>query len=88
MVASAETVTMSMYSARKNSANLIERVLGVEAGDQLALGLGQVERGAVGLADHRDDVDDEDGQQRVTSRIPDTGPACASTISEVDIEPA
>ena len=44
VVASAETVIMLMYSARKNSANFIERVLGVEAADQLALALGQVER--------------------------------------------
>ena len=38
-------------------------VLGVEAADQLALGLGEVEGGAVGLADHRDHVDDERRQQ-------------------------
>ena len=63
-MARAETVTMLMYSARKNSANLNERVLGVEAADQLGLGLGQVERGAVGLADHGDQVDDERHEQR------------------------
>ena len=64
MVASADTVTMFTYSARMNIANFSRRVLGVEAADQLALGLGQVERGAVGLADHRDHVDQEGGQQQ------------------------
>ena len=75
-------------------------VLGVEAADELALGLGQVERRTVGLAHHRDAVDDE-GRQH-DDRVPrghlpvpaDDGSvtvapcACASTIAEVDIEPA
>ena len=39
-------------------------VLRVEAGDELALGLGQVERCPVRLADHRDAVDDEGRQQQ------------------------
>ena len=52
----------------------------MEAADQLALGLGQVERRAVGLADHRDHVDDErrdsssDGTNQQSS-------CCAATIS-------
>ena len=43
---------------------LHRRVLGHVARDQLALGLGEVERQAVGLADHRDDVDHERREQR------------------------
>ena len=84
-MASAETVAMLMYSARKNSANFSERVLGVEAADQLALGLGEVERRAVGLADHRDHVDDERRQQDQAE--PQVGPGPRRS-REVDIEPA
>ena len=84
MVAIAETVTMLMYSARKNSANLIERVLGVEAADQLALGLGQVERRPVGLADHRDQVDRRTTRQQ---RRRTSGACWCSTIAEVDSDP-
>ena len=40
------------------------RVLGVEAGDQLRLGLGQVERVAVGLGDAADEVDEEGRRSR------------------------
>jgi hypothetical protein len=36
----------------------------VEAADQLALALGQVERQPVGLTDHRDQVDDERREQQ------------------------
>ena len=43
---------------------LQRRVLGVEAADQFALGLGQIEWGAVGFADHRGDVDQERRQQQ------------------------
>ncbi len=43
---------------------LQRRVLGVEAADQFALGLGQVERRPVGLADHRRHVDHERRQQQ------------------------
>ena len=43
---------------------LQRRVLGVEAADQLALGLGEVERRPVGLADHGDHVDDEGDRQQ------------------------
>ena len=45
----ADMVTVFMNSARKNSANRIERVLGVEAADELLLGLDEVERRAVQL---------------------------------------
>ncbi len=43
---------------------LERRVLGVEAADEFGFGLGQVERRAVGLADHGDRVDDEGDEQR------------------------
>ena len=39
-------------------------VLGVEARDDLALALGEVERQPVGLTDHRDDVDEEAEERR------------------------
>ena len=71
VVASAETVNMLMYSARKNNANFIERVLGVEPAGQLALALGEVERQPVGLADHRDDVDDE--REQAGQDVPERG---------------
>ena len=45
----ADMVIVFMNSARKNSAKRIERVLGVEAADQLLLGLDQVERRPVEL---------------------------------------
>ena len=45
----ADIVIVFMNSARKNSAKRIERVLGVEAADQLLLGLDEVERRAVEL---------------------------------------
>ena len=97
VAASAETVTMLMYSARKNSANFSDEY-SVEAADQLALGLGQVERRPVGLTDHRDHVDHErDRQQHREPARPGELPAeegqlvavgaCAPTISEVDIVP-
>ena len=58
-------------------------VLGVEATGQLTLALGEVERQPVGLADHRDDVDDEAEERR--EDVPER--ACAATICDVDIEP-
>ena len=90
MVASAETVIMLMYSARKNSANLQRGVLGVEAADQLALGLGQVERRPVGLADHGDAVDRRTAAPRPASAgCRTSGRRCLlrSTIAEVDSVP-
>ena len=47
---------------------LHRRVLGVVAGHQLALALGQVERQPVGLADHGEQVDEERGRQH--PRVP------------------
>ena len=64
MVASADTVAMLMYSARKNIANFIDEYSVWKPADQLALGLGQVERRPVGLADHRDHVDHERREQQ------------------------
>ena len=84
MVASAETVTMLMYSARKNSANFSEVYSVWKPPTSSPSASGQVERRAVGLADHRRRVDDERDRQR--QRVP----ACAAgraTISEVDIVP-
>jgi hypothetical protein len=83
VVARAATVNMLMYSPRKNIAKRIA-VLGVEATDDLALALGEVEGQAVGLADHRDDVDEEAEERR------DDEPQVLlrATICEVDIDPA
>ena len=62
--ASAAIRIMFMYSARKNSGERDARVLDVEAGDDLRLAFGHVERMAVGLGDARHEVDDEQRKQR------------------------
>ena len=62
---------MLTYSASMNMANFSDEYSVWETADQLALGLGQVERGAVGLADHRGDVHRErnDGNRRTTYQV-------------------
>ena len=71
-----------MYSARKNTRERHARVLDVEAGDDLRLAFGDVERCAVGLRDAGDEVDEEQRKQRpdvpVSSPQP---PSCPRTIS-------
>ena len=88
----ADIVTVFMNSARKNSAKRIERVLGVEAADQLLLGLDEVERRAVELGGARDDEDHERhhaGDEQVPPRdqADPASPAWLSTMSWVDSEP-
>ena len=55
---------MFMYSARKNTRERHARVLDVEAGDDLGLAFGHVERMAVGLGEPGDEIDDEQREQR------------------------
>ena len=57
-------VTVFMNSARKNSAKRMLRVLGVEAADELLLGLDEVERRAVQLGGGGDEEDDERHERR------------------------
>jgi hypothetical protein len=64
VVASAETGDDVDVLREEEHRELQRGVLGVEAADELALGLGEVERRAVGLARDRDDVDDERHRQR------------------------
>ena len=52
------------HSARKKYAEAHARVLGVVAGDQLGLGLGQVERRAVSLGQQRREEDEEGDEAR------------------------
>src|SRR5580704_11274938 len=66
---------------------LHRRVLGVIAGHQLALALGQVERQPVGLADHGDQVDHERDRQQprvpfVLLRIDDGGGRQRARVEE------
>ena len=55
---------MPRYSPTKKHAELHPRVLGVIAGDELVLGLGQVEGQAVRLGDPGDEEDDEPDELR------------------------
>src|SRR5580693_6549944 len=66
---------------------LHRRVLGVIAGHQLALALGQVERQPVGLADHGDQVDHERDRQQprvpfVLLRVDDSGGRQRARVEE------
>ncbi len=85
MVATAETLIMLMYSARKNQANFIDEYSVMVAGDELALGLGEVER--------------QRGSSRRPSRsrrrtnagiraTPHHSCCWESTICDVDMDPA
>src|SRR6478672_6985994 len=58
-----ETSHMLAYSARKNMAKLMPEY-SIMARDDLRLAFHHVERVAVGLGQARDEVDEEDGQQR------------------------
>ena len=62
-------VTVFMNSARKNSAKRMLRVLGVEAADQLLLGLDEVERRSVQLGGGGDQEDDERARMPVATRL-------------------
>ena len=59
MTVSPATKNMAPYSARKNKREAHAAVLGVEAGDELGLRLGDVERVAVGLGEAADEENDE-----------------------------
>ena len=83
VVASAETVNMLMYSARKNIAKRIEPYSVWNPPVELALALGEVEGQPVGLADHRHDVDGE--REQAGRDVPER--RLPATICEVDIEP-
>ena len=61
---------MLAYSPRKNSANAIAEYFDVVARDQLGLGLGQIERMAVGLGEDRGDEDRE--HREVAERRPES----------------
>ena len=58
------TRIMFAYSARKNSANCEPEYSTCEAGDDFRFAFHDVERRAVGFGDTRDEIDDEQRQQR------------------------
>jgi len=64
---------MFMYSPRKEQRPLHRRVLGVEAGDQLALGFRQVERRAVRLGERCDQGRSRNGTIRYQWKMPQFG---------------
>ena len=64
VTATQEMMIIAVYSPRKKKANFTPGVLGVEPGDELRLGLRQVERVAVGLGDAGDEVEEEGEQAR------------------------
>jgi hypothetical protein len=59
-----EPMIMAAYSPMKKEGELHRAVLGVVAGHQFGLALGQVEGQAVGLGEHRDGEDDEGDADR------------------------
>ena len=82
---------MLMYSACGNNAKRTELCSSVVAGDELLLRLRKVERRPIRLGHARDDVNEE--ADWLQEDIPpwhdcQPEPACASTISRMDIEPA
>ena len=86
MVAIAETVTMLTYSARKNSANFSELYSVWNPPTSSDSASGQVERGAVGLADHRDHEHHE--ARRPAGRQYQPLPAAPRRCPPVDSDPA
>ena len=83
VVTMAQTVTTLAYSAMKKKRELHRAVLGVVAGDQLRLGLGQVERQPVGLGEARDQEDEEREEQR--QHVPEAGLLVADDGGEADV---
>ncbi len=70
------TANMLPYSAMKKIRPAEAAVLGVEAGDQFALGLGEVERGALATGRGAGEEDEErDERERVVEDVPVPEPA-------------
>ena len=76
----ADMVIVFMNSARKKRAKRIDGVLGVEAADQLLLGLDEVERRAVELGGGGDEEDDERHARRWPRGSSSQHASCAATM--------